>query len=273
MSDPNHPGPARADDAEFEHPLLDEAAAAELVERLLDVEGFWIARHARLPFHTLGATNYYDITANPARPYARLAARYNPFLLAEFGPLYAALAAALRERLGRPVAWLADTQPATALPGFHIFGADPAFAAREEHDVLHGDWFRQRDGEAFPGNPIHVDTSHLALGLDAQARQAGDATPLATLSFTLPLALPEGGAGMRLWDFGHEATRLDDRAAQQARLRRGPTRELAYRPGTLFLHSGTRYHQARGFPVRPGQYRITLQGHGAWLDGAWRLFW
>ncbi|WP_186080724.1 hypothetical protein [Burkholderia gladioli] len=261
------------DPLEFEHALLDAAGAAALVERLHDLDAFWIARHARLPFHTLGATNYYDLTANPARPYARLAARYNPLLLAQFGALYASVVATLAARLDAAVAYLAETEPDTALPGFHIFGAHAEFAARAEHDVLHGDWFRQRDGDAFPGNPIHVDTAHLALGLDARARLAGEATPLATLSFTLPLALPEAGAGMRLWGFGHEAAPVGDGAHQQARLRHAPTREHAYRSGALFVHSGTRYHQARGFPVVPGQYRITLQGHGVWLGGAWRLFW
>jgi hypothetical protein len=254
---------------EYEHALLTGAQCDTLVERLFDLEAFWISRHPRLPFHTLGATNYYDITANPARPYARLARQYNPFLLEHFADLYATLFAALGEQLRQPVAFLADA----ALPGFHLFGAHSEFTAHAEHDVLHSDWFRRRDGTGFPGNPIHVDTAHLALGLVADAKSRRDCDTLDTLSFTLPLRVPDEGAGMKLWPFGLNALRHLDDEEQRKTLRACETRHVAYRPGTLFVHSGNHFHQACGFPVMPGQYRITLQGHGVWLDRVWRLFW
>ncbi|MGV2287307.1 hypothetical protein AAHK20_01215 [Trinickia sp. YCB016] len=254
-----------ADALECELPVITAEQGAALAERVLDLEAFWLPRHASLPFHTLGATNYYDITSNPARPYEHLARQYNALLLDCFADLYDKLLSTLGEHLGQPMSWL----DGAALPGFHIFGAHPEFAARAEHDVLHGDWFTRRDGAGFPGNPIHVDTAHRALGLAGES--AADDPP--TLSFTLPLCLPREGAGMKLWPLGLDDLAHLDRAGQLERLRTSATRFVAYRPGTLFLHSGTGFHQARGFPVTPGDYRITLQGHGVWLADEWQLFW
>ncbi|RKP46823.1 hypothetical protein [Trinickia fusca] len=253
------------DDFEFELPLFTCGESEALVERVLDLEAFWLARHASLPFHTLGATNYYDITANPARPYERLARQYNPFLIDAFACVYEALLTALGECLRAPVTFLADA----ALPGFHIFGGHPDFAARPEHDVMHDVWFMRRDGAGFPGNPIHVDTAHRALGLAPGPSGNGHAT----FSFTLPLGLPRAGAGLRLWSLRCDDVAHLDSACQQQRLQVAPARHIAYRPGTLFLHAGDRFHQARGLPVAHGEYRITLQGHAVWLNQAWRLFW
>ncbi|QDQ27992.1 hypothetical protein FNU76_17475 [Chitinimonas arctica] len=244
---------------EFFLPIGDAASCRDWHEQLLDLEAFWISRHSRLPFFTLGATNYYDLSANPAKPYERLARQYNPLLRSCFGGLYERLRAQLQARLGQPVGWLADNQIA-ALPGFHLFQGHAAFAGGGE--VTHAQWFRQRDGAAFPGNPVHTDTAHLALGLSG-----------ATLSFTLPIVLPEAGAGLRCWPVAAADTaRLGD-AALLARLADSPPREIRYQVGQMLVHSGETYHQARGLPCRAGEQRMTLQGHGVLRDGAWQLFW
>lgn len=254
-----------SDELEAELALFSAEQGAAFAERARDLDAFWLPRHTRLPFYTLGATNYYDITANPARPYERLARQYNPLMRECFAQLYDTLVAGLAEHLRRPVTFLAGS----ALPGFHIFDGHPEFAPRAEHDVLHRVWFTRRDGADFPGNPIHVDTAHGALDL---ANVSVPNLP-PTLSFTLPLGLPREGAGMALWPLRVADLAHLEGASQLERLRASPTRFVAYRPGTLFLHSGTCYHQARGLPVTPGEHRITLQGHGIWIDGAWRLFW
>jgi hypothetical protein len=238
--------------------LLGEEACARVGEDLLDVEPFWLPRHPRLPFHTLGATNYYDITANPARPYERLARQYNPLLLGCFRPLYRSLCACLGERLGARVTFAEGA----ALPGFHIFAADPAFAPSGDHDVTHAQWFARRDLGGHPGNPIHVDRAHRALGFEGE-----------TLSFTLPIRLPGQGAGLRIWPLQESDRRGLDEPGLQALLAATPHRDHAYAPGELLVHCGDWYHQARGLPVSPGDYRITLQGHGVRRDDGWHLFW
>lgn len=239
--------------------ILPPAQCADVLRRLLDLEAFWIGRHPRFPFHTLGATNYYDIVGNPARPYRRLARQYNPLLLDQFGDVYEALVATLCARLDAPVVFCPDA----ALPGFHLFGADPAFAPSERHDLTHEQWFARRGGDAFPGSPIHVDSAHLALGLP-------DAP---TISFTLAVALPAEGAGLKIWPFGRARGAGLDQDGLQALLRNAPARYIPYAPGGLLVHSGDLYHQARGLPCEPGQWRISLQGHGIRLDGQWQIFW
>lgn len=247
-------------------PLLAQDECTRLCEHLLLLDAFWLARHPHLPFHTLGATNYYDLSANPARPYAQLARKYNPFLQHEFGSLYQQVLACLRAHLQEEVEMLEGA----ALPGFHIFGGDPAFSAGLEADIMHSSWFSKRDGTDFPGNPIHVDTAHLALGLPVQDEQGHK---LRILSFTLALDMPRAGAGLRLWPLqAADVAGLSD-AQKLQRLRATPSHEHAYQCGALFLHCGDYYHQARGLPLVQDEWRITLQGHGAWWQGRWQLFW
>lgn len=245
--------------------LLSADACAQIVDKLHAVDAFWLARHAQLPFYTLGATNYYDITANPARPYEQLARKYNRFMREQFTELYQTLQQALRRYLNAEVEFLAEA----ALPGFHIFAGHPAIVEDVSADVMHGSWFARRNFQAFPGSPIHVDSAHLAVGLPAMLHGA----KLPTLSFTLALALPETGAGMKIWPLTAEDTVALDDAQVLQRLRETPVHTQHYRCGELFLHSGDFYHQARGLPSVPGQYRITLQGHGAWWRERWQLFW
>jgi hypothetical protein len=266
MCELTHPAtPADAVMQEFQQLIFSQPECDDIVRRLLDLEAFWLPRHAHFPFYTMGATHYYDITANPDRPYQRLARQYNPFLLDNFGDVYGALLTALQGRLGQPVAFLADA----ALPGFHIFGAHPAFVLSPEHDIAHGDWFQRRHGNDFPGSPIHLDTAHLTIGLPTE----GAGAPRATRSFTLAVCLPRDGAGMKLWELGFEDIGNLSGDAQMQRLRHSPSRQVNYGAGELFVHGGDHYHQARGLPVHGDDYRITLQGHAALLEDTWRLFW
>ena len=42
----------------------------------------------------------------------------------------------------------------------------------------------------------------------------------------------------------------------------------------MALHAGHLLHQiAPGTALQPQDERITLQGHGVYVDGAWRLYW
>ena len=242
-------------------PVCSRDDCARIQEQLLDLQAFWIPRHPRFPFHTLGATNYYDLAASLTRPYFRLAQQYNALLLECFGGLFEQLRLALEEHLNGSVAWLADSRPA-ALPGFHLFLGHERFAEGEQTDVTHAQWFARRDGEDFPGNPVHADTAHLALGLEGP-----------TLSFTLPIALPRSGAGMRVWPVRRaQAQGLAD-TALLGQLSNLAFVDMSYTPGRLWLHGGDAYHKALGLPRHEEDVRFTLQGHGVWHDDRWQLFW
>ena len=47
-----------------------------------------------------------------------------------------------------------------------------------------------------------------------------------------------------------------------------------YALGELFVHDGDHLHRiAADHPMASGERRLTLQGHGARLDGRWWLYW
>lgn len=253
--------------AVLELPLLGPQACAAIAGQLCALDAFWLHRHRRLPFYTLGATHYYDLATDPSA-YFRLARQYNPFLHANFGHLYEALTSALAVALAAPVVLRTDV----AWPGFHLFGADPAFAALPIHDVMQSRWLQTRHGDHYPGNPIHVDLAHRCLPWPPGVDPDG----LPTLSLTLPIALPASGAGLYLWPqalSGAQALHGTSEAALQHQLSWLPRRFIRYQPGQLVVHSGSAYHQARGLPTAAGEYRMTLQGNGLYVDGAWHLFW
>jgi hypothetical protein len=53
-----------------------------------------------------------------------------------------------------------------------------------------------------------------------------------------------------------------------------PGARIPYTVGRVVVHSGHLLHQAAGVTkVAVTDERITLQGHGVFADGAWRLYW
>jgi hypothetical protein len=96
--------------------------------------------------------------------------------------------------------------------------------------------------------------------------------PQATLSFTLPIEQPRGGACLAVWPVRYvDAARFGFAACDYAA--RNPWQRVAYEPGRIVIHDGHILH-AIG-PAAPGRqgYRITLQGHGVRLSAGWMLYW
>lgn len=120
-----------------------------------------------------------------------------------------------------------------ALPGVHVFEAASLTA-------------RLRDN-------LHLDLQHayLPLGLEPE-------TP--SFTFTLPLQLPAAGGGIEICD------RMVDPP-------RGRMVVHPYRLGELFFHTGRALHRRAHYPAGPRCARITVQGHGARIDGRWLLYW
>lgn len=223
-------------------PLLRPAEAAGVAARVLELRDRWTRRDRRNPFFTLGAAAYLD---GPAA-YAAGWARDNALLEAEFGDLHARVATALADLLGDPVRLRRDA----ALPGFHVHGGCRLF---EEH-----------------AGSIHTDRQYLRLAWDP-AREPDLSAPL---SFTLPLRIPEGGAGLRLWDLHLEE--VEDLPIPRLRelLDRRDRADVTYEVGRLEVHSGHQVHQIAPLPRgERDAWRITLQGHGVRCRDGWWLYW
>ena len=133
----------------------------------------WTARHASLPFFTLGLAAYLDFARRGGQPAAyrspALRSHYNALLSRHFGPLLESCRLALSAHTGLDARFVPDR---SALPGFHIHLPHPVFAG--EVASVHRD-LQFRD--VFPEI--------------AAARED-------VLTFTVPIALPPG-SGINFW--------------------------------------------------------------------------
>ena len=171
--------------------------------------------------------------------YKAAAQTTNKILLEHFGGLYDRVVEFLRELLDD----LLDLE--RAVPGFHVF-------------VLRGE-DRSKDN---PAQRAHFD-------LQWRLAYPGF-NPEGTLSFTLTVATPTGGAGLAMWPLRWNELNRD----AHSRVLEQPPQVAPYALGRLVLHDGLMLHAigAAG-TARATGHRITLQGHGIRWGGRWWLYW
>lgn len=169
--------------------------------------GKWESRSDKFPFFTLGKSAYLD---GNSETYYQGAERMNLTLFRTFNSFYKEVASKLSNHLGE---WVV-LNPKLALPGFHIFPADPKLLS------VSGNW--------------HLDIPHETLGI-------GDKDAYA---FTVAVEMPTGGGGMD-FKIGGESNEY-----------------IEYKVGELILHDGMTPHRIASYrEYKPGEFRITLQGH------------
>lgn len=200
-----------------------------IAERVLANRGLWIPRTTadesakdypehEARFYTMGRASYLD--GNTPAYWSDSLAR-NAELMRLFSALYAEILKYFKKELNEPVYLATDL----AIPGFHIFESNPAFLE------MGGDW--------------HIDYPHTTLGLGSV-----DAS-----TFTVPIMLPTGGAG------------LDQIGVD------GEIHYLPYKEGELVWHTGLQEHRlAKLRTYVPNEYRITLQGHLIRREGDMEVF-
>lgn len=227
--------------------LLSETESRTIRDRIHALRPEWRRRREEAPFFTLGVSGYIDAARHGFAAYSAAAARSKELLIENFGDLYQRLAAAVSEHLSAPAAY----HPGFALPGFHIFLSDPAFATPAAS--LHFD--RQYE---------HLDWSGFE-GVDFDRQ----------LSYTLSISLPARGAGLLVWNVNDLDLRgLGDEARKEVMRRNRMPSLHRYRVGGLALHSGFQLHQIAPMKeMGPGDERITLQGHALPAGGRWILYW
>ena len=121
--------------------------------------GKWESRSDKFPFFTLGKSAYLDGNSGT---YYQGADRMNLTLFRTFNSFYKEVAGKLSTFLGEWVVF----NPKLALPGFHIFPADPKLLS------VSGNW--------------HLDSPHETLGVGDKDVHA----------FTVAVEMPTGGGGM-----------------------------------------------------------------------------
>ena len=228
-------------------PLLTVEARQRTLAEVQRLRRFWRRRHPRLPSFTLGAASYLDVPESGLQGYFAATVRTRARLAQAFQALYEQVRSALANHVGGDaVAY----HPTLAGPGFHIFEAHPDIGTL---------------------NPkLHFDLQHQHFDW---ADPAFD-TPGRRLSFTVVIDLPASGGGLWIWPITRfDVDRLDaDR--QQALLERTAPERVSYALGELIIHSGDHLHQIdRSEALRPGDGRVTLQGHGLKEGDRWWLYW
>jgi hypothetical protein len=231
-------------------PVLTGEQNEEVRAAVHDLRDHWIPRGEEpASFFTLGTASYLDIGRGPqAGPYQERIIAARRLLRARFGWLYELVGEALEKHLQADVRY----PDHLALPGFHIW-LEGSISTKPRASIHFDLQYQLHDW------PPGTDTD----------RQ---------LSFTLPVRLPQAGGGLNMWDVTYQQCqqamerRWIETAADLQRFY--PRRYVPYTPGLLFVHDGCLLHQvAPSSRVEPGDERLTLQGHGAWCDGRWLLYW
>jgi hypothetical protein len=225
-----------------QHDVLDPDDCALICDRVIALRNRWTERSSG-SFYTLGAASYLDAT-DQHDTYIAAAHVTNSLLQENFDTALEQTREFFEEFFGEPVFY--DLR--YALPGFHIFvlkGGD-----RSNDNVALRAHFDMQWMHAIPG---HV--------------------PRGTLSFTLPIEQPSGGACMAVWPAHYkDALRLGFAARDYAA--RHPWQRVTYERGRIVIHDGYILHAiGPAADPAPRGYRITLQGHGVRMPTGWMLYW
>ena len=237
--------------------FLDAGECAETVRRVNGLRGSW-TKHSHNGFFTLGAASYLDGAESPDS-YLAAAAETNPLLSAAFSDLYSGLLGFLEHVLDEPVSY----DERLALPGFHIFQISGNRSAGPPNT---------KGIESFDSTAAkraHFDLQFL--------KAVPDWTLEATLSFTVPLAQPSGGAGLAVWPFRYEEAVRQNLSGQRFAAQNA-YEQVSYELGRMVLHDGFILHAILRGIVHSGDLahkgqRITLQGHGIRTNGRWTIYW
>lgn len=223
--------------------ILDQAECDRVAQEVIALRPAWTSRSRRSTFFTLGVNAYMDLASSPdarASYYGKVAAS-NDLLDRRFGDLYAALA----ERLGEALRMTARYADDLARPSCHIW--------------------TETGIPRMTGGSIHFDLQYQRLLDNPRYRGA-----TGTVSFTLPVRLPVNGSSLLLWP----AFTYPEALPTLELARETPPLRVEYALGRALVHSGHVLHQIGPTPdVRPGDLRITVQGHGIVLDDELVLYW
>ena len=246
--------------------MFDHEECERIVGSLHELKDHWVKRMDHFPFYTLGASNYLDKSHHENPPYHDMRAVSDPILRDQIGWAFTRICEVLQETLEAPVT-LAEEK---AVPGFQIFLADDRL--KKPTYYLDRTWFgtQSENTDKIPAH-IHCDTAQNTFRWPEY--EAADLER--PISITIPVQLPNGGGGMHVWDCMFDDTRHLDHAALRQRIIGSQSWFHQYERGQACLHSGLRYHAIAGMRDDPheGDARITIQGHGIFADGSWRLFW
>ena len=224
------------------HELFSDAECRDLSARVVALRKHW-ARRGSNGFFSLGTASYLDAPDNFAG-YLAAASKSNAVLRANFDDALETIRAFFEEMLGDR----AEIAEDVAVPGFHIF--------------------------EFNGSSRHNDLPHTRARFDLQWLNAFPQSDIrGTMSFTVLIDKPTGGAAMEVWPLRFSQTTVPAGPVREY-AESHPSRRLAYDGGGMIIHDGHVLHAiGTSEDSNPRGRRITLQGHGALIDGTSAMYW
>lgn len=214
--------------------LLDSEQANDICLQLHSLKSSWTKRNQGASnFYTFGRCIYLDMAQDGVsyRDYLKMSEFSNRLLDTYFSFLYKIIFDSAELIIGSKI----SLASAAAHPGFHIF---------------------DRESLSKVGNSLpHLDLQHMRFKWPRKRVSSK------VYSFTLPLDLPEAGAGLDIWlnGFGQHTDH--------------PT-VYAYKIGELFIQEGLVYHRiSNSFSLKQCDRRITLQGHLINQGDFWEAYW
>jgi len=242
--------------------LFDENEVDELLKIILETpDNLFCQRFDGMK--TLGAASYLDIknqnsakywhsSGSDLKTYLSMANDYNPILRNLFSNVYQKLCNFFSSEFGV----FCELHPNTAVPGFHIYENFCQFGAQQNH-IPHFDGQYQDLMPIFHqiGSQIH----------DFNGK---------TLSFTIPISLPNTESGLKIWDLHLNQTRTEDKESLKEKFLQLKSQFIRYEEGVIVYHSGHMLHQIKSWLAEPeDKKRITLQGHGLFENDCLFLYW
>jgi hypothetical protein len=212
--------------------FMSEQDANTLVRRLRTLK----LERRNAAMSTYGTASYLD-GANLST-YRKLSSKSNIMMRQNFSDLLEHVLQYFRARTSSKVMY----HETCALPGFHVFDCNALFS--------------------YPVASVHKDMQFLRTGIENISDD--------TLSFTLALEVPDGGAGLYTFDSA-EANLLVPRPLVYNLANKT---YIEYKTGWMVTHGGQTYHMIGPSKQGTGQ-RITLQGHGVYqtTTDTWFLYW
>lgn len=234
--------------------VFTEQESAFWVKTLMGLRKHWIKREVpgfdvALAYWTLGNATYLDGTYKNIKNLKRS----NQRLIKKFEGFYATVSRKLSETLNAEV----EINDRFTIPGFHIYSADY-------------DWPLGIEG----AGQIHLDRPHHRTEYDFGYSDV--------LSFTLPIQLPTLGGGLTYWlevpgqiiEVLEKGGKWYHELDESARAWLSANRQfLPYTIGKMVIHDCDTVHQVTNdTPMRDGDFRITMQGHGVFHENRWLIY-
>jgi hypothetical protein len=255
--------------------IMSENKCKEYVSIIDSLSDHWTKRIiGQFHFYTLGSASHLDLEKNMVvddSTFIKIKENNN-LLRKNFLPIYSKLIEAISDKVGSGIL-ISDNAP---IPGFFIYGEPKPNNIKKELSAIVG-------GRA----EIHTDGQVNNLDyIWSQYKEVADEC----ISYTLPLEMPENGAGFLLWDQPDMGCYSQGEVADTYKsydyhqddkninfltnsIKNKIPEFIEHIPGRMLLQEGEQFH-AVAFSTKPfsTDRRITFQGLGIKCDGVWRLF-